>query len=164
LLKANNPDLTWKQLKNLVISSGTPIEAMKGKTLSGRRIRAIDEQGIGAFSCHNQEVFARMLPIKDQVKIKEGESVKFKILHINCADAGTKPEVLADHDQNLDLQDPDQTGDYTGEWKAEKAGTYKFDFGDAGVVTVEVKEKKKEGNKDDDKDGDEKPPWWPLNS
>ncbi len=38
LLKASRPDLTWDQLKHIVLESGDPISALAGKTLTGRRL------------------------------------------------------------------------------------------------------------------------------
>ena len=84
LLKAQDPTRTWSQLKNLVISSGTPIDSLTTNSISGRRIRAADDNGIGALTCSNQTVLARRQPFMDTVVVEQEGSLDVSMLHITC--------------------------------------------------------------------------------
>lgn len=84
LLKSQDGSRNWHQLRNLIISSGTPLAAFTDNTVSGRRIRAFDTNNTGAMSCSNQTVLSRLQPRTDDYGIVPGELVGVSMLHINC--------------------------------------------------------------------------------
>ena len=84
LTKSSQPDLDWRSLKNLVVSSGVETEVAKKNTISGRVVRLIDEEGVGALSCKDQIVAQRLSPKKNKLSIKVGDSVGLSMLGINC--------------------------------------------------------------------------------
>ena len=61
LLKAQNPNLDWRAIKNLILASGDPDAALVD-TISQRRLNAF-----AALTCTNSRVLSRVLPIADTV-------------------------------------------------------------------------------------------------
>jgi subtilisin family serine protease len=45
LIKANNPSTDWRQIRNLILSTGDNLTAMSGKTLTGKRVNAHNAPG-----------------------------------------------------------------------------------------------------------------------
>ena len=106
LLKAEYPAYTWSQLKNTVISSGTPRTAFAGKTISGRRIRAFDSNNTGALSCTNQTVLSRLQPRSDTYGVEEGDLVNISMLHVNCSEpAGDVSVTITETGDTITLLD-----------------------------------------------------------
>lgn len=109
LIKASNAALTWDQIKNLIISSGTPRSAF-ANTVSGRRIRASDPGGRGALDCSDQTVLARLQPATDEYGLEPGDPVNISMLHINCdAPAGNVSVTISETGDTVELLD-DGTG------------------------------------------------------
>ncbi len=144
LIKAYDPSLTYIQVKNLLMAGGTPIDALNGKTISGRRIRAYDDNGQGSITCENQIVSGRLSPSSDHLLVAVGETVLLSALNINCAFAngdvfvpmnpGKKKLKLLDNGLGIDSAADD--GMYTIEWKAQTPGRYEFVFPGDDVVVI----------------------------
>ena len=86
LIKAQDPNRSWSEIRNLVLSSGTTITAMSN-TVTGKRIRAADVGGAGALKCNNQPVLSVLEPTLNNISIGVGEIVDVSVLNINCASA-----------------------------------------------------------------------------
>ncbi|HTE16885.1 MAG TPA: S8 family peptidase, partial [Armatimonadota bacterium] len=63
LLKAQDPNRDWVQLKNLVLTGGVAATHSNGKTLTGKRLRAVDADGKGSLTCNDQKLQTRVRPI-----------------------------------------------------------------------------------------------------
>ena len=104
LLKAQMPARTWREIKNLIISSGTPLNALTASTVSGRRIRAADSGATGALNCSNQTVLARLRPALDAYEIEAGSLANISMLHINCGEpAGQVSVTIAENNNSITL-------------------------------------------------------------
>ncbi|MEK6748701.1 MAG: Calx-beta domain-containing protein [Pseudomonadota bacterium] len=148
LLAAQDATRNWKTLKNLVIASGTPIAALNGKTVSGRRVRAWDSNGTGAMTCSNQSVASVVFPQVTGVTKIAGTQLGLAAMNINCATpAGTMTvstsagavATLTLQDDGLGFDDVAGDGIYSGYWTAPvAAGTYTLTFSNAQTLTVVV--------------------------
>ncbi len=138
LLKANDPSLTWKQLKNLVMAGGTSLNSLSTKVVSGRRIRAADKDGKGSLTCSNQTSHARILPASSTVTAKVGDVVDFSVINIKCGEPDGAPSMAVNMGRSVDFVDPDQDGVYSAAWTPDSPGSYDFDLGNGDSVTVNV--------------------------
>ena len=112
LLKAQTPARTWHEIKNLIVSSGTPLDALSNTTVSGRRIRAADDDGTGALNCSNQTVLSRLRPALDGYEIESGRPANISMLHINCGEpAGDVSVTIAETGTTVTLLDNGQEFD-----------------------------------------------------
>jgi hypothetical protein len=134
LVQAERPDLDYLGLRNLIIAGGQKLSSVQDKTISGRRIAAAGENGIGSLTCTNQEISKRLLPKETNMTLAVGNSVDFRFLHINCEQAAGAPLVSSEYDLNFD----NKGGLYTAKFMPTQSGAYHFDFGTGDVVTVSV--------------------------
>lgn len=141
-------DLDYKGIKNLIISGGQKILAAATTTISGRRIRGADDNGVGSLSCNNQVVSTRREPLNNNLTIPVGGSLMLSALRIDCAlsagalivyDDGTTKIVLEDNGKNGDQIAND--GVYSYLWQPDSAGEYELKFDDNDTVKVSVYEK-----------------------
>ncbi|WP_455210933.1 S8 family serine peptidase, partial [Kaarinaea lacus] len=108
LLKAQEPTRSWSQLRNLVIAGGTPLAQLEENTISGRRLRAWDANGQGSMTCNNQNVLAKLSPIRNTVEIENGgnDVIGVAYLHINCdAPAGNLTATIRETGSSISLLD-----------------------------------------------------------
>lgn len=146
MIKANNPDLSYMQVKNLLMTGGTPIAALDGKTISGRRIRAVDVNGLGSLTCSNQIVSGRLSPAQNNLLVPVGQTILLSAININCSEPngdivvpmkpGSQSFRLIDNGIGIDSAAGD--GMYSRDWLAETPGTYEFIFPGNDVVTITV--------------------------
>lgn len=147
MIKASNNEYNYRQIKNLLMAGGTPIPALEGKTVSGRRLRAYDKDGFGSLTCENQIVSGRLSPTSNRLLVAVGEKVLLSAININCAQPNGDIVIpvrslssanvrLLDNGREMDSSADD--GLYTREWVAERTGRYEFVFpgDDKVVVTV----------------------------
>jgi subtilisin family serine protease len=146
MIKANNPDLNYIQVKNLLMAGGTPIDALNGNTISGRRIRAADVNGFGSLTCDNQIVSGRLSPSLDHMLVPVGQTVLLSAVNINCSEPNGdiiipfKPgnESIKLIDDGLGIDSAADDGMYTRAWLAERPGTFEFIFPGNDRVTITV--------------------------
>lgn len=144
VIAAKYPSYTYKEIKNLILSSGQTTAAAQNTTISGKRIRGADENGVGALSCVNQILKVKKSPLNSSYNIPVNEPLFLSALHINCEKFGGDLSVYNKDDENIILQDLGTNGDekandgiYSLLWKPTKAGVYELDFGnDKVTVTV----------------------------
>ena len=139
LLKAYNPQLDWKAIKNLILAGGDSVSSPAG-TVTGKRLNAR-----GALSCHNSTVLSRLRPISDRISTSIGMSVNLAALHINCAAPNGEVSVTANPGDPITLRDNGQgfdqdagDGIYSGQWAPPLEGTYTLNFPDGDVLTVDA--------------------------
>ncbi len=141
LLKAQNPGLDWRALKNRMLASGDSITALADTTVTGKRLNVH-----GAMTCSGQVINERVEPTGGTVTVAAGAQVTMAQLHINCANPNGNVQVTVNPGGTIiTLLDngvaPDQAsgdGIYTGSFTASPAGTYTLTFPNADVVTVEA--------------------------
>jgi hypothetical protein len=142
LLKAQDGNRDWVQLKNLILAGGDDLPALL-PSITGKRLNAQN-----SLTCANSPVLARLQPTEDQGNgdIRIGSVINLAALHINCeVPNGEVNVVIAPGGQLVTLRDDgsgfDQVagdGVYSGQWTATSGGTFNFTFPDGDVVSVEV--------------------------
>ncbi len=140
LLKAWDPSLDWREIKNLLLSSAEPIAALSGKTITGGRLNVYS-----AMSCSNDSLFSPLLPYGNPTVVT-GSTISFAALNIVCAQpAGNVTVTIDGAAETVVLHDDGANGDavandgiYTGHWIAAIAGwhAYAFQGGSSGTVGV----------------------------
>lgn len=143
--KSRYPSATYLELKNLVISSGTPLAAVAGTTISGRRIRGADANGTGALTCSNQFVNSRLKPASNNISILRGDSVFLSTLRLNCNQPAGPILLYNDANESVLLEDNGTNGDVTAGdgvysllWQPRNGGNFGLNFGNGDIVTVSV--------------------------
>lgn len=150
IISAQYPDYNYKNIKNLIISSGTVNSATQNLTISGRRIRGADSNGTGALTCENQIFTQRLKPEGSSVSVNVGSELFFSASVINCAESLRSFTVYDQKGQQiLLLNDNGILGDTTPEdgvlsltWRPSVAGTYVLNFGLGDSLTVTVNKPK----------------------
>lgn len=150
LLHAQDPARDWRALRNLVLSGGQEIPALKDVSVTGRRIRAVDTGGVGSLSCAGQNLLKRLEPTSDLLYsnmdrwVNTDERMIFSALNIRCGEAAGPVTiqlsvapwslVLLDDGQGADLVAGD--GIATATWKHPEDGpvTVTFPGGDSFLV------------------------------
>ena len=150
LIKMKYPEYDYKKIKNLIISSGTPLDSMKDLTISGRRIRAFDTNGQGALSCKDQVVTKRLTPIKSNFLTGNNIETVFSVVNINCENPNGEVTISDSNGASFRLLDdgtgPDQTendGVYTGLWSSSSPGNVSIYFPNDDVVIANVYDSEK---------------------
>lgn len=152
LLKAQDPGRDWRALRNLVLAGGTPdLGPFTNTIISGRRLRAWDDNGQGSMTCVNQTVRRRLLPVPDVIDGTVGAPVPLLALSITCAKPAGPVSVTLDGGAGMPLPDllddgaaPDESagdGEFSGSWTPTAAGTFTLKLwgGDAEALTITVK-------------------------
>jgi hypothetical protein len=140
LLKAQNPTLDWRSLKNLVLTGGDALPSLQ-QTISQRRLNAY-----GALTCANQKVASRLLPVADTISGSVGSPVTLAFLNISCAQpAGNVTVTVVPGNQSVTLVDDGSGADqapgdgiYTAQWIPSEPGSYAISFPDGSTANVEV--------------------------
>jgi hypothetical protein len=138
LLHSFDGQLDWWAIRNLIIAGGDPIAALKGKTVSGRRINAN-----GSMTCSGQKVFGMLSPVANTGAMKQA----VEALNINCAKpAGAVSVTIKPGGTTLSLTDNGKGADivagdgiYTASWKpACGSGPFTFTFSNGKAYPVNV--------------------------
>jgi Subtilase family/FG-GAP-like repeat len=140
LLKAQNPALDWRGIKNLILDSGDTLTAAQ-ETITQKRLNAY-----GAMTCTNGTVGSRLLPIADTISGGVGSPITLAFLHINCAQpAGNVTVAITPGSQSVTLVDDGSGADmaandgiYTAQWTPGSPGSYTLTFPDGSTTAVEV--------------------------
>ena len=154
LLKAREPGWDWIALKNKVLSGGTPLASLASRTITGKRLLAAGEGGLGTLNGNGQVVKVRLRPITGTLDLEPGTTLEVAALNIsdeaslgnlqipvalNGSPSGTL--VLKDDGISPDLASGD--GIATAAWTVPETddSTYIFSFpvsGDMLTVTVQL--------------------------
>ncbi|MBZ5623759.1 MAG: S8 family serine peptidase, partial [Acidobacteriia bacterium] len=140
LLKAQNPSLDWRAIKNLLLSSAEPVVALSGKTITGGRLNVYS-----AMSCSNESLFSPLFPYGNATVVT-GSTITFAALNIDCAqpagnvtvgiDSGAETVILRDDGASGDTVTGD--GIYTAQWSPATAGNHTYTFQDGSGGTIRV--------------------------
>jgi subtilisin family serine protease len=139
LLKASNPTLDWRAIKNLILAGGDNVSSLAGKTVTEKRLNAN-----GSLTCTNSVVSSRLQPVGDQTTTAVGDPLALAALNINCAQPNGEMQVSVNGGESVvTLQDvgsgSDQAegdGIYSGQFIASALGTYTLGFPGGDTVTV----------------------------
>jgi subtilisin family serine protease len=133
LLKAQNSNRTAQQIKNLILTGGTPSPATTGTTLSGRRIRAD-----GSLSCTNQTLVNRFAPTGSSVVTSVGTAIPLGILSITCDAPNAGPQVVTvvETGASIALVDANGSGQFAGTYTPVSPGTTTLAFPNGDTITV----------------------------
>lgn len=150
LLKSQHPGWDWIALKNKVLSSGTPVSSLAKTTITGRRLLAAGDGGLGALTGSGQTVQSRLRPIGDTLDLSPGTFLDLAALNIRDESSLGSLDVPLTRNGaaygTLTLKDdgsaPDQVagdGIASARWTvpAQADSTYRFSFPD-GTLTVTV--------------------------
>jgi subtilisin family serine protease len=145
LLQANQPTLGWVAVRNLLLSGGDSVFGAH-RTISGRRVRAWDNNGQGSLTCTSGALEARLLPAQDFVEVSAGGQLLLAALNIHCATPNGVLTVSGPGGTSITLHDDATGGDqiagdglYSATWTAPLVKKqYVLTFPGADDVTVEV--------------------------
>lgn len=150
LLDAQDSSRAWWQLRNLVLAGGQDIAATTDTTITGKRLRAWDQNGIGSLSCSNQVVLSRLRPSQDTVVAARASStLELSLLHIDCGapngalDVTVQPggETITLLDDGSDFDAAPGDGVYSTRWTVPgetDVAQYTLAYPDGDDVTVVV--------------------------
>ena len=139
LLKAQDPNLQWWMIKNLILAGGDNDPSLSS-TVTGKRLNAT-----GSLTCSNSVVTTRLKPVQNIVTATVGTPIDLAALNINCANPNGNVAVTVNPGgQTLTLLDngagTDQVsndGIYSGQWIPPEQGVFSLSFPD-GELIVEV--------------------------
>ncbi len=140
LLKAYDPTLDWKGIKNRILAGGDP-DPNLDQTVTGRRLNVY-----GAMTCSGGQVAGRLEPRQDMVTAALHEPISLAAQNIDCDRPGGQVLVtvtetgdvitLADDGVAPDLIAGD--GIYTATWTPPALGQYTLHFPGGDDATVRV--------------------------
>ncbi|EHR68926.1 CARDB domain-containing protein,subtilase family protease [Burkholderiales bacterium JOSHI_001] len=115
LLKAQNPQLDLRAIRNLILTGGDPVPSLQGRTVSGRRLNAAN-----ASACSQRPLFSALkLPVAFTV----GSASTVSVLSLDCGNAVGPVTGTASSGELFSLRDdgvaPDQVagdGEFTAAW------------------------------------------------
>jgi len=138
-------ELNYFGIKNLIMTGGQKTDATANTTISGKRIRGADENGIGSLTCNNQILVVRNQPTTTTHKIPLNKPFFLSALHINCEKSAGPLTLYQNGDISVVLEDGGEHGDvaaqdglYSLNWTPTKTGIYELRFSDTDSITVEV--------------------------
>lgn len=145
VIKSHYPNYDYKKIKSLVLAGGTPLAGLSIKTISGRRIRGADSQGLGSLTCLNQQVSKRLYPKNSNITLTLSETVFLSAYSVNCDASQGSLTIYSDAEETVILNDDGSRGDMIGNdgilslnWKPTRSGNYILNFGNGDLVTITV--------------------------
>ncbi len=133
LLKAQHPNRSAQQIKNLILTGGTPTPGTTGACLSGRRIRANV-----SLTCVDQTLANRFAPTTSSVTVGVGTPIPLGILSITCDAPSPGPQVVTvvETGATIALADAGGSGEFKGTYTPKSLGTSTLSFPNGETVTV----------------------------
>ncbi len=145
IISSHYPSLDYVGIKNLIVTGGQKIDAAATKTISGRRIRGADSDGVGSLTCNNQALVVRKAPVGTTYRLELGNQLFLSAQHLNCSSEGGPLTVFEGPQGKVVLEDGGRNGDiaandgvYSLNWQPAEVGEYKLTFSTGDVVTVTV--------------------------
>lgn len=139
LLKAADPSLDWRAIKNLILTGGDNVNSM-ANTVTQKRLNAN-----GAVTCSDSTVLTRLRPIANTIDGEVDIPVNLSALHVNCANPNGDVVVTVSGpaSANVTLTDSGTASDqvagdgiYSGQWAPAEEGTFTLTFPDGDQLTV----------------------------
>lgn len=139
LLKAYDPSLDWRGIRNLILAGGDVKSTMQGKTFTGRRMSAF-----GSLTCDGVSVSAALRPL---ASVTGGQPIPIAHDDITCAQpTGTAVTVtVGPYGKRIALNDAGEVGDTsagdgisTALWNPCTPGTYTLTFSTGDSITTTV--------------------------
>jgi subtilisin family serine protease len=139
LLKAWNPALTWWEIRNLILTGGTPTAGL-AKTVTQSRLSAS-----GAMDCVDTVLLARFRPALNEVGAAVGSAIPISAYHLKCAAPNGEIVATVSNGDTLTLKDdgiaPDViAGDglYAANYFPPAVGQYQITLPNAEVLAINV--------------------------
>lgn len=140
LLKAANPSLDWRAIRNLILTGGDTVSSL-ADTVTGKRLDAY-----GSLTCSSSTLERRLQPTVDVLPATVGQAINLAVINVNCGNpAGGVQVTVQPGGQTITLldsgQSPDQTagdGIYTGVFTPQAVDNYLLTFPGGDTVQVEV--------------------------
>ena len=145
LIKAYYPSADWSHIKNRMLASGKSLNALQDATLTGKLIRAYDDQNSGALNCENQILTTHISPPSNASSFEIGTKIMLSALNINCGNSlgninavinSKEIFILPDDGIKNDLSALD--GVVTREWIPYTLGTHQFRFSSTDVTLINI--------------------------
>ena len=133
LLKAQDPNRTARQLKNLILTGGVTSPGTIGNVLTGSRIRAD-----GSLTCVNRTLANRVTPTGNSLIVGTGTPVPLAFLSITCDAATTTPQAvtIVESGELIPLIDATGNGLFTGSYTASVIGSVTLRFPNGDLIAV----------------------------
>jgi Subtilase family len=145
LIKSSDPHANWSQIKNRIISSGKSLKNLQGITLTGKLVRAYDDQKSGALNCENQILTAHISPSSNATSFEIGTKVMLSAININCGESLGSINAVIDNKEKFVLPDDGTKSDLvaydglaTREWIPSILGTFQFRFSETDVALINI--------------------------
>ena len=140
LLKAQNPTLDWRAIKNLLLAGGDSLLALS-QTITGKRLNAY-----GSMTCASQPIYARLQPTLSSISGTVGVPITLSTININCSQpTGTVQVSISPGAQTITLLDDGNGSDlaagdgvYTASWIPPALGNYTLTFPSGDVIQAFV--------------------------
>jgi hypothetical protein len=140
LLKAQDPSLDWRGIKNLILAGGDNVTSLTN-TITQKRLNAFS-----ALTCTNSNVASRLRPIGDSISGSVGTPIDLSALNIDCASPNGNVEVSVTPggeivtlvDDGLGSDQAAGDGIYSSEWTPSATGVYTLTFPGGDLLTVNV--------------------------
>jgi subtilisin family serine protease len=133
LLKAQDPDRTGRQIKNLILTGAEQSPATLGSVLTGGIARADL-----SLSCVDRTLANRVAPTSTTIITGTGTGVPLAYLSITCDSATTTPQVvtIAETGESIPLVDSTGAGLFSATFMPTSIGTSTLTFPNGDIVTV----------------------------
>ena len=140
LLQAQDPQLDWRGIKNLILAGGDNIASV-ANTITQKRLNAFS-----ALICENSPIFSRLRPIANSVSGSVGVPIDLSTLNINCANPNGNIDITIDPggeivtlvDDGFGSDQVAEDGIYSGQWTPSATGIYTLTFPGGDLLTVNV--------------------------
>ena len=133
LLKAQDPNRTARQIKNLILTGAVASSATTGNVLTGGRIRADN-----SLTCVNRTLANRVAPTTSSVVTGTGTVIPLAFLSITCDSATTTPlaVTVAETGETIPLVDATGSGLFAATFTPTTIGTSTLTFPNGDVVSI----------------------------
>jgi subtilisin family serine protease len=133
LLKAQDPNRTARQIKNLILTGAVSSPATLGNVLTGGRIRADN-----SLTCVNRTLANRVAPTTASVITGTGTQIPLAYLSITCDAATTTPlaVTVAETGETIPLIDATGGGLFAATFTPTRIGTSTLTFPNGDVVSI----------------------------
>lgn len=145
LIKAYDSNANWSNIKNRIIASGKSLNALKTSTLTGKLIRAYDDENSGALNCENQILAIHTSPPSDAISFEIGSKILLSAININCGNSLGNVNAIINNNKNFIIPDDGTKNDLsahdgiaTREWIPDTLGTYQFAFSQKDVTFINI--------------------------
>ncbi|MGI9102249.1 MAG: FG-GAP-like repeat-containing protein [Terriglobales bacterium] len=141
LLKAQDPSRDWKTIKNLLLSAGDSLPALRDATITGRRLNAF-----ASLTCSNSSQLSRIAPPGNIASLAAASPVTIAVLNLDCGSPGgpvtanipATGETIVLKDDGLAPDERAGDGIFSGQWTPPGLGTFTIALTGGDQFSIEV--------------------------